>query len=49
MSDPTAVRSVNRELEAKVRTLAGIKGYKTNLPAAPCPAEVDLPEGDRGA
>jgi Transposase DDE domain len=30
-----AVKSVNRELEAKTRTLAGIKGYKTNLAACP--------------
>jgi hypothetical protein len=30
-----AVKSVNRELEAKARTLAGIKGYKTNLAATP--------------
>jgi hypothetical protein len=30
-----AVKSVNRELEAKTRTLAGIKGYKTNLAATP--------------
>jgi len=30
-----AVKSVNRELEAKARTLAGIKGYVTNL--ATCP------------
>ena len=30
-----AVKSVNRELEEKARTLAGIKGYKTNLAAAP--------------
>jgi len=30
-----AVKSVNRELEAKARTLAGIKGYITNL--ATCP------------
>ena len=30
-----AVKSVNRELEDKARTLAGIKGYKTNLAAAP--------------
>jgi Transposase DDE domain len=30
-----AVKSVNRELEAKARTLAGIKGYKTNLAAPP--------------
>jgi hypothetical protein len=28
-----AVKSVNRELEEKARTLAGIKGYKTNLAA----------------
>jgi hypothetical protein len=28
-------RTVNRELEAKARTLAGIKGYKTNLAACP--------------
>ena len=30
-----AVKSVNRELEAKARALAGIKGYKTNLAATP--------------
>jgi hypothetical protein len=30
-----AVKSVNRELEQKARTLAGIKGYKTNLVATP--------------
>jgi hypothetical protein len=30
-----AVKSVNRELEQKARTLAGIKGYKTNLAATP--------------
>jgi Transposase DDE domain len=30
-----AVKSVNRELEAKARTLAGIKGYKTNLTTCP--------------
>jgi hypothetical protein len=30
-----AVKSVNRELEAKARTLAGIKGYRTNLAATP--------------
>jgi DDE family transposase len=30
-----AVKSVNRELEAKARELAGIKGYKTNLAATP--------------
>jgi hypothetical protein len=30
-----AVKSVNRELEGKARTLAGIKGYKTNLAATP--------------
>jgi hypothetical protein len=30
-----AVKSVNRELEAKARTLAGVKGYKTNLAATP--------------
>jgi hypothetical protein len=28
-------RSVNRDLEAKVRTLAGLKGYITNLAACP--------------
>ena len=28
-------RAVNRELEAKARALAGIKGYVTNLPACP--------------
>jgi hypothetical protein len=30
-----ATKSVNRELEAKARTLAGIKGYVTNLAACP--------------
>jgi Transposase DDE domain len=30
-----AAKSVNRELEAKARTLAGIKGYVTNLQACP--------------
>ena len=30
-----AVKSVNRDLEAKACTLAGIKGYKTNLAATP--------------
>ncbi len=30
-----AVKSVNRELEDKARTLAGFKGYKTNLAATP--------------
>jgi hypothetical protein len=30
-----AVKSINRELEDKARTLAGIKGYKTNLAATP--------------
>jgi len=30
-----AVKSVNRELEHKARTLAGVKGYKTNLVATP--------------
>lgn len=30
-----AVKSVNREPEAKARTLAGIKGYLTNLAACP--------------
>jgi hypothetical protein len=30
-----AIKSVNRELEAKARALAGIKGYKTNLAATP--------------
>ncbi len=30
-----AVKSVNRELEDKARTLAGIRGYKTNLAATP--------------
>jgi len=30
-----AVKSVNRELEEKARTLAGIKGYRTNLAATP--------------
>ena len=29
------IKSVNRELEAKARALAGIKGYKTNLAATP--------------
>jgi transposase len=29
------VKSVNRALEEKARTLAGIKGYKTNLAATP--------------
>jgi hypothetical protein len=29
------VKSVNRDLEAKARTLAGIKGYVTNLAACP--------------
>ena len=28
-------RSVNRELEAKARALAGLKGYVTNLAACP--------------
>jgi hypothetical protein len=28
-------RSVNRDLEAKARALAGLKGYLTNLPACP--------------
>ena len=32
-----ATKSVNRELEAKARDLAGLKGYVTNLAA--CPAE----------
>jgi hypothetical protein len=32
--DSTA-RSVNRELEARVRDLAGLKGYVTNLQACP--------------
>ena len=30
-----ATKSVNRELEAKARTLAGLKGYVTNLAACP--------------
>jgi hypothetical protein len=30
-----AIKSVNRELEAKARTLAGLKGYITNLAACP--------------
>jgi hypothetical protein len=30
-----ASKSINRELEAKARALAGIKGYKTNLAATP--------------
>ena len=30
-----ATKSVNRDLEAKARTLAGIKGYVTNLAACP--------------
>jgi hypothetical protein len=30
-----AVKSVNRELEAKARSLAGLKGYITNLAACP--------------
>jgi hypothetical protein len=30
-----AVQSVNRELEAKARDLAGLKGYVTNLAACP--------------
>lgn len=30
-----AAKSVNRDLEEKARTLAGIKGYKTNLTATP--------------
>jgi hypothetical protein len=30
-----AVKSVNHELEAKARTLAGIKGYKTSLAVTP--------------
>ena len=30
-----AVKSVNRDLEAKARTLAGLKGYVTNLEACP--------------
>ena len=30
-----AVKSVNRELEAKARDLAGLKGYVTNLAACP--------------
>ena len=32
---PRRAKSVNRELEAKARTLAGIKGYVTNLAACP--------------
>jgi intracellular sulfur oxidation DsrE/DsrF family protein len=30
-----AVKTVNRELEAKARDLAGLKGYVTNLAACP--------------
>ena len=30
-----AIKSVNRELEAKARDLAGLKGYATNLAACP--------------
>jgi hypothetical protein len=30
-----AVKSVNRDLEAKARALAGLKGYRTNLAACP--------------
>jgi hypothetical protein len=30
-----AAKSINRELEAKARTLAGLKGYATNLAACP--------------
>jgi hypothetical protein len=30
-----ATKSVNRELEAKARTLAGLKGYVTSLAACP--------------
>ena len=30
-----ATKSVNRELEAKARNLAGLKGYVTNLAACP--------------
>jgi Transposase DDE domain len=30
-----AIKTVNRELEAKARTLAGLKGYITNLAACP--------------
>jgi hypothetical protein len=30
-----ATKSVNRELEAKARDLAGLKGYVTNLAACP--------------
>jgi hypothetical protein len=44
-SPSTAQRkSVNRELEAKARTLAGIKGYVTNLTACPdgTPATADF-------
>jgi hypothetical protein len=39
-----AVKSVNRDLEAKARTLAGIKGYVTNLAACPdgTPVTADL-------
>jgi hypothetical protein len=33
--DQVSGRSVNRELEAKARALAGIKGYVTNLRACP--------------
>jgi len=35
-----AVKSVNRELEAKARDLAGLKGYVTNLTACPDGAPV---------
>ncbi len=38
-----AVKSVNRELEEKARTLAGIKGYKTNLTAIPSRVRVASP------
>ena len=34
-AQPAAPTRVNRELEAKARALAGIKGYITNLPPAP--------------
>jgi len=38
-----AVKSVNRELEAKARDLAGLKGYVTNLAA--CPAGTPVTAG----
>jgi hypothetical protein len=39
-----AVKSINRDLEAKARTLAGIKGYVTSLAACPdgTPVTADL-------